>query len=135
MATLTKSKILGTAPYFFVSDINIAIKYYHEILGFSKPGLWGEPPSFAMPSRDNFIIMLKQIENSEQIYPNSRVEESWDAYFWISDADDLFLEFKEKGAIIAYEPCIQELYGIKEFAVKDPDGHIIAFGENVEGKT
>jgi hypothetical protein len=40
---------------------------------------------------------------------------------------------KAKGAMIEYAPCIQENYGMKEFAVRDPDGYILAFGQNWEG--
>lgn len=34
--------------------------------------------------------------------------------------------------MIEYEPCIQGEYDMKEFAVRDPDGHVIAFGQHHE---
>jgi catechol 2,3-dioxygenase-like lactoylglutathione lyase family enzyme len=57
---------------------------------------------------------------------------TWNAYFWVSDAQSLFQEFKNKGAIVAYEPEYMELYGNLEFAIKDPDGYLIAFGQDME---
>lgn len=120
------SKITGSAPYFIVSDLERSLDYYCDVLGFTRPRLWGEPPCFAMPSRDGFILMLSQTEASPQ--PNAVHDGAWDAYFWITDADALFQEFTARGAHVAYEICVQE-YDIKEFAIKDPDGHILAFGQ------
>ena len=39
---------------------------------------------------------------------------------------------KTNGAIIDYEPRIQHEYGMKEFAIQDLDGYIIAFGQGAE---
>lgn len=42
----------------------------------------------------------------------------------------LYEEFAAKGAIIAYEPQIEDMGPMKwkEFAVKDLDGYVIVFG-------
>jgi len=117
----------NTAPFFCVSDFLKSVKYYHEALGFDYPKLWGEPPCFAMLSRDGLVIMLSQTD--KPIVPIQQQGGSWDVYIWINNADALFEEFKNNGATIEYEPRIRELYGMKEFAVKDPDGHVLAFGQ------
>lgn len=122
-------KIIGSAPYFMVSNLGQALDYYCDVLGFERPKLWGEPAYFAMPSRDKFVVMLHEIENSEKpLQLNREVGGGWDAYFWVSDAEALFAEFKSKAALVEYEPEIRE-YEIKEFAVRDLDGHILAFGQ------
>jgi uncharacterized glyoxalase superfamily protein PhnB len=127
-----KPQIRGTAPYFLVKDIHASVDYYHRVLGFTRPKLWGDPPSFAMPCRDGFIVMLKQAEAGMTILPNGSQRGCWDAYFWIEDADALFNEMKANGAVIEYEPCFQDEYDMKELAVRDPDGHILAFGQHWE---
>ena len=113
------SQFVGTAPYFVVRNLVKSIRYYHEALGFNVPKLWGDPPDFAMPVRDGFIFMLKQADQGMSITRNRDQSGFWDAYVWIRDADALFSEFKENGALIEYEPRIQEGYGMKEFAVLD----------------
>lgn len=128
----TATNFKTTAPYFVVRDLSKSIDYYHNALGFSKPALWGAPPSFAMPSREGCIFMLKQAEEGVAITPNRNQSGYWDAYVWVNDVDTLFAEFKKNKAIIDYEPCIQEEYDMKEFAVKDPDGYVIAFGQHHE---
>ncbi len=125
-------QIKGTAPYFMVKNLQASLKYYHEVLGFNMPKVWGEPPTFAMPSRDGFVFMLNQVKAEEEVIPIRKRGGEWDAYIWIQDADSLFAQFRDKGAEIVYEPCIQEDYDMKEFAIGDPDGHVIAFGQNYE---
>ncbi len=122
----------GTAPYFMVCNLEASLAYYHQALGFNMPELWGDPPRFAMPSREGFTFMLHQAEGGADVNTIRDQGGTWDAYIWINDADSLFSKFQEEGAIFEYEPCIQEEYDMKEFAVRDPDGHIIAFGQHYE---
>lgn len=127
------NQIRATAPYFIVKDIHASLEYYNKALGFSCSDIWGDPPGFAMPSREGFIFMLNQAQPDMTILPNGSQKGCWDAYVWIHDADALFAEMKANGATIVYEPCIQE-YEMKEFAVSDPDGYIVAFGQHYEAR-
>ncbi len=128
-----RRQIIGTAPYFVVRDLLKSVDYYHKVLGFSYPELWGEPAEFAMPSRDGFIFMLKEAESGTDITPNKKQTGTWDAYVWINDADALHAEFAANGAMIEYPPQAMHDYGMKEFAIRDVDGYVIAFGEDIEG--
>jgi catechol 2,3-dioxygenase-like lactoylglutathione lyase family enzyme len=120
----------GTAPVLLVRDSFKSSAWYRDVLGFSFDRIWGEPPSFCMPRRDGFIIVLGQPKNADMIRTNDQVEgSSWGAYLWCKDAGKLFREFKSKGAGIAYKPVVRKLYGMKEFAIRDPDGHLLAFGQ------
>ena len=85
-----------------------------------------------MPSREGFIFMLQQGPDGQSITPNRAQEGYWDAYVWIHDADALYAEYKERGAVIDYAPCIRAEYDMKEFAVVDPDGYVLAFGQHHE---
>lgn len=128
---VTQAQLIGCAPYFMVRNLTRALDYYCGVLGFERPQLWGEPATFAMPRRDGFVVMLYQSEQGSEapIYSNSTQAGAWDAYFWVSDAEALFAEFKANDVLVEYEPCIQE-YEIKEFAVRDLDGHVLAFGQH-----
>jgi catechol 2,3-dioxygenase-like lactoylglutathione lyase family enzyme len=126
---MSKKQILQTAAYLMVSDIHAAVKYYTEKLGFKPDRLWGDPPTFAMPKRDDQIVMLSQVPAGEEVIPNSHHEgEYWDVYFWIADADVLFAEFTANGAEIAHKPYNAD-YGVREFWIRDQDSHILAFGQ------
>ena len=62
----------STAPFFLIKDLQASIDYYHRALGFNRPELWGEPPDFAMPSRDGFIVMLRQATPDMRSSPMAR---------------------------------------------------------------
>jgi len=123
-----QKQILQTAAYLMVRDIHTAVEYYTEKLGFKPEQLWGDPPSFAMPKRDGQIIMLSQVPEGGQVISNQENGGAWDAYFWIADADGLFAELMKNGVEIEHEPFNAD-YGVREFWVRDPDGHILAFGQ------
>jgi uncharacterized glyoxalase superfamily protein PhnB len=124
------TRLLGIAPYFLVRDVVKAAEHYRDALGFSIPRYWGEPACFCMPARDGVIVMLSQVSDASIVRPNSQArEDSWDAYVWVKDADALYDEVKGRGAMIEYAPCLQE-YGNREFAVRDLDGYILAFGSD-----
>ena len=134
MADRTERQFVGIAPFFFVADVVTAAAYYRDVLGFTYERLWGKPSRFCMPYRDDLVIMLCQAEDKTLIHPNGGAEESWDAHVWVKDADRLFAEYKSKGARIVYEPLNRELYGNREFAIRDLDGYVIAFGHNIEAR-
>ena len=123
------STIIGSAPHFLVRDIKAAGRYYEEKLGFKIPGYWGDPPVFAMPQRDNFIVMLNQVDRLSP-RPGSE-EETWDAYFWCTGVDDLYAEFRGAGADLIHGPEDQHAYGMREIGVRDLDGYFLVFAEDI----
>lgn len=131
-------QIIGSAPFFLVADVAKAAEYYRDVLGFSYDQLWGDPPEFCMCRRDGFVVMLCQCSKELQNAPNGRITghaETWDAYFWVRDAEALYQEMHEKGTSIVYEPVLREHYDMKEFAVQDLDGYVLAFGQDLPKNT
>ncbi len=124
--------LIGSAPYFNVRDLAASLDYYCDVLGFRRPHLWGEPPTFAMPDRDGFIFMLKQVGSKHEIVPNQKRGGYWDAYVWVRNVRGLYAEFEAKGTKFAYGLTRQHEYDNIEFAVYDPDGYFIAFGQGIE---
>lgn len=118
----------GSAPVFFIQDLHRSLDYYCDILGFERPHLWGDPPNFAMPQREGFIIMLSQPDDPGRIQPKGDI---WDAYFWVSDARKLYEEMTAKGAMISQKLTYKQHYGNLEFIISDPDGYTIAFGQEM----
>jgi predicted enzyme related to lactoylglutathione lyase len=83
-----------------------------------------------MPQRDDFIVMLHQADQ-QPVSPNG-AHNSWDAYFWCIGVDGLHAELAANGAEIVYGPEDQEHYGMREFAIKDIDGYMLAFAEDLD---
>ena len=128
-------KLLRCAPYFPVSNVEQSMTFYLSVLGFRCEYSAGTPLEFAICSRDGLAIMLRKVVEPERIVPNEKQGGTWDVFFWVNDADALHLEFQSKGAEIVYGPLIQEAYHMKEFAVRDADGHVLGFGAALAGNT
>ncbi len=129
---MTKSKIVGSAPILLVKDVVASANYYRDKVGFTYERLWGEPPSFCILWRDNYHLMLSQVEDPKSIVPHYEVvEKMWNVYFWVNDADAIYEELNGRGVKIDYELCDQP-YGCREFGIQDLDGYDIAFGQDIE---
>lgn len=121
-------KVVRGAPYFPVPDVAAIGAHYRDVLGFSCEYSAGSPPEFAVYSRDGSPIMFRRIADPALICPNERQGGTWDVFFWVDDVDGLYEELCRKGAVIVYEPVVQP-YATKEFAVRDPNGYVLGFGQ------
>ena len=102
------SKLLRSAPYFPVADVALSATHYKDVLGFDIEYAAGDPPQFAICSRDGLAIMLRRVSAPDLIRPNESQGGTWDAFFWIVDAIVLHAELVERGAIVVYGPILQE---------------------------
>jgi catechol 2,3-dioxygenase-like lactoylglutathione lyase family enzyme len=120
--------ILRAAPYFPVPDVSAIGAYYRTVFGFECEYSFGSPAEFAVYSRSGSPIMFRRVQNPGLIAPNESQGGTWDVFFWVSDVEALHREFVAKAAVLVYGPTIQD-YGMKEFAVRDPNGYVLGFGQ------
>jgi catechol 2,3-dioxygenase-like lactoylglutathione lyase family enzyme len=125
-------QLLRSAPYFPVVDLEASAAHYERVLGFHRDYVGGTPPQFAILSRDGLAVMLRVVAVPEDIRPNERQGGTWDAFFWVRDARALYEELKGKGADVVYGPLVQEAYQMEEFAVRDLEGYVLGFGQELE---
>lgn len=122
-----------------VENVEKSIDFYSNKLGFEIDFI-GEGPKFAILSRDNFSVMLRQLKESGHTQPNrvpfikagwhTEGQGAWDAYIWIEDADQLYKEFTAK-AISIIKPLQNTEYGNRDFEIEDIDGYILCFGHSI----
>jgi uncharacterized glyoxalase superfamily protein PhnB len=122
----------GIAPYFLVAEVVKAAEYYRDKLGFTIRGYFFEdPPVFAMVGRDDDqTIMLSLIDGGRGGSNRAYKPEGIDAYLWVDDVDALHGAFQRAGADIVAPPQ-SRIYGMKELEVRDLDGYVLCFGEDV----
>jgi catechol 2,3-dioxygenase-like lactoylglutathione lyase family enzyme len=123
------TRLLRSSPYFPVADVAETAAYYEAVLGFAREYVAGEPPQFAICSRDGLAVMLRRVEAPERIRPSEAQGGTWDAFFWVDDVDALHAELVGRGATIVYGPIHQQAYSMRELAVRDGDGHVLGFGQ------
>lgn len=124
--------LLRIAPVLIVRDIVASVKYWQDQVGFETDTLYGEPPNFAMPRRDDITIMLVQAApGTEPPKPNWRcVDKCNQVYIWVDDARQLYDELSNRGAKIDFT-LYDTPWGTREFGIQDLDDHDIAFGQIV----
>lgn len=122
----------GIAPYFLVADVVKAAEYCRARLGFTIRGYFFEdPPVFAKVGRaDDPTIMRSLIEGGRGGSNRAYKPEGIDAYLWVDDIDVLYRAFQSAGADIVAPPQLR-IYGMKELEVRDLDGYVLCFGEDV----
>lgn len=128
MNRTSSSTIVRGAPYFPVGDVAAAGRHYEDVLGFTREYAAGNPPEFAIYSRGGAVVMLRRIDRPERIVPNEAQGGTWDVFCWVDDVHALHAELEANGATIVYPPTVQP-YGMKEFAVRDPNGYVLGFGQ------
>ncbi len=118
-------KLLSHAATVFpVSNMQQSLDYYRDILGFEVTFSWGDPVSYSVLKRDeNIQIHLVLSEHSVMVNKHHN-----SLYVFSYDIDALYAELQSKGAKIIQAIGDRD-YGMRDFDVEDPDGHIIAFGQ------
>jgi catechol 2,3-dioxygenase-like lactoylglutathione lyase family enzyme len=108
-------------PVLTVADVDAAIGFYTEKLGF-KPGFtWGDPTAFAGVNLGGVQVFLKRgVPNPAGI----------EVYFVVDDADALH-EFQRANGVVTLVPPGDREYGLRDYRVRDLDGYELSFGHNI----
>ena len=124
-------QLLRSAPYFPVVNLESAVDQYERVFGFQRVYMGGDPPEFAIVSRDGLSVMLCTVQTTDPIVPNEKQGGTWDVFFWIRNARELHAEMQANGADVVYGPVVQEAYQVEEFAVRDREGYVLGFGQSL----
>lgn len=125
MSEVVESKIKHFSAIFFVSKREQVLDYY------SKLGFWCDY-EMGFVEREGLMMIFHESEKTDAIVPNYPVhgENAVNVYAMVEGIDNLYDEFKAKGALFQYE-LRSNNYQMKEFAIKDPQGYTIGFGESL----
>lgn len=132
---MTKPEISGIAPFFIVKNVQAALKFYQDSLGFdiTFQGPTEDDIFFGIVQRGAAMIMLKDI--SVDPVPNYTRDikkgiARWDAYLHVPDPDALAAEFSSRD--VAFFTSLKDNEGgddgLRGFEIEDADGYILFFG-------
>jgi catechol 2,3-dioxygenase-like lactoylglutathione lyase family enzyme len=121
------AKLTGLAPVLVVPEVQQALDWYRDKLGFDVENWAPAPATYGYARRDGCDIHLAHGETAR---PNHEVVQPdlFDVYLWTDDVEALHAEFGASGADVLHEP-IERPWGMREIRVQDPFGYILAFGE------
>ncbi len=110
-----------------VRDVVASAAFYRDKLGFESVGMWGEPPCFCIVGRQTVTVFLDQARTDGAPPP---LNQYWAAYVYVDDVDAYAAELRGRDVEILRGPEDME-HGCREIDIRDPDGHIIAFGQDL----
>ncbi len=116
----------GIAPQFLVDDLDRAIAYYCDKLGFELD--FNYQSFYASVTRNGFGIHLKHAPKLAADREFRKQNEHLDAYISVSGIRSLFSELEMRGAQVI-KPLEERPWACLDFYVEDPDGYILCFSE------
>ena len=120
------AKLTGIAPQFLVDDLEAAIGYYRDRLGFELDFCYES--FYASVSRNGFSIHVKHAPKTVADRVHRKQNEHLDVHIGVTDAAALHAEFRMRGAVITRQ-LEERPWSCRDFYVEDPDGYILCFSE------
>lgn len=120
--------IAGISPFFVVADLEAALSFYHDRLGFEV--IFRGPaddPFFGIVQRDRAMIMVKCVGVPPLPNHVRELQARWDAYLNVPDPDALAAELAARGVSFSV-PLRDTDDGLRGFELKDADGYVLFFG-------
>lgn len=140
-------KITSITPSLESNALRATIGFYREALGFELADVYPDAEHFTWASmhRDGQVLMFTERNQHGRQVPTAF---TGSLYFRVDDVDALWQTVKthlppepiDWDAVgnqgypphrIAWEPEVFD-YGMKEFAITDPNGYLLRFGEDTQ---
>jgi hypothetical protein len=120
------ARITGIAPQFLVDDLDVAMAYYRDKLGFNIDFCYDS--FYAGVSRDGFAIHLKCAPKTRSDRAHCKENEHLDAYIGVTGVVALHDELRSRGALIT-RSLEARPWSCMDFYVEDSEGYILCFSE------
>jgi uncharacterized glyoxalase superfamily protein PhnB len=129
------STFSSVTPNLIVNDVAASTRFYTEVLGFTiKQTVPDSAPFvFVWLDRDGVPVFLNARPAVAEDYPGAAERPAGGTatmFFIVTDVDGLHRSVA--GAAPILMPLKTQFYGMREFAITDPDGHILTFAQRVE---
>jgi len=124
----------SVTPNLLVQDIDRSMSFYRDVLGFSIKQTVPDaaPFVFVWLERDGVPVFLNDPKAVEKDFPDAPQRAPGGTatlFFVVTDVDGLHARIAPNAKVIM--PLKTQFYGMREFAVEDPDGHILTFAQRV----
>ena len=125
-------------PNLLVASVERSLSFYIDVLGFARGMTVPEPSPFVFASVTSGAveIFFNDAATAVKEYPSFAGKP-------IGATGTLFIELDGSGAIDAFHdrigpnvtvtmPLVTQFYGMREFAITDPDGYVITFAQRAQ---
>ncbi|MEO8680536.1 MAG: glyoxalase superfamily protein [Vicinamibacterales bacterium] len=128
------TRFTSITPNLVVRDVATSTAFYRDVLGFAikETVPAAEPFVFVWLERDGVPVFLNDVKAVVAEHPQmAQVPPGGTATLFIilAGVDEFHDAIKDRAPVVMQLKT--QVYGMREFAVTDPDGHLITFAERV----
>ncbi len=116
-------KFANVRPMLAVKSMDDTILFYRNLLGFECVS---RLEGWAALRKDGVEVMISLPNDHE---PFEKPALTGSLYFNTADVDELWDEIKDKASVVY--PLENFYYGMREFAIRDNNGYILQFGQEI----
>jgi catechol 2,3-dioxygenase-like lactoylglutathione lyase family enzyme len=122
-------------PNLIVADVERSLAFYADVLGFSRGLTVPDAPPFVFGSvtSNTVEVFFNEVVTAVKEYPalaGRPLGASGTMFIEMDDVEAYHASLQGKVTITM--PLVTQWYGLKEFAIVDPDGYLITFAERVQ---
>ncbi|HEU4415705.1 MAG TPA: VOC family protein [Candidatus Angelobacter sp.] len=117
-------KLEAVRPMLAVTSIDDTILFYRNVLGFE---CIGRMDGWAALRKDGVEIMIT-LPNTHEPFEKPMLTGS--IYFNASNVDAMWSQVKDRAQVVY--PLENFFYGMREFAIRDNNGYILQFGQEIK---
>jgi catechol 2,3-dioxygenase-like lactoylglutathione lyase family enzyme len=124
--------VQGAATIVPVRDVAATVAFYVDVLGFERREL-SEDGKYGLVACGEVGVMVLQSGDDAALLATSR---NISIYIWVDGVDAFYHALKSKLDALPQgrvRPPFDQPYGMREFHVKDPDGCLLFFGQEIDG--
>ena len=127
-----------SSVFLYVNDVVRSLEFYNEIVGAQVIQIYNEseggPVSLAILRVGNFSLLLHPQEPHADEFQGQRVGLGIHLQLRVDDVDAFYQHCLDEGAMLAVsgEP-VDQAWGWREFALKDPDGFVWSVYQDKSG--
>jgi lactoylglutathione lyase len=127
----TTVRFEGLTPNLLVADVMASVAFYRDVFGFEVHlKVPDEPPYvFASLKRDGIEFFVNAAAGVVKEFPTLRTGHTSTLFIIVDQVDALFASIKDRAPIAM--PLKDQFYGMREFAVFDPDGYLVTFAQPI----
>jgi lactoylglutathione lyase len=122
-------------PNLLVSSVERGLAFYTDVLGFERGFAVppeGGPLVFASVTSGAIEIFFNDAATAAKEYPalaGKPLGASGTMFIEVSGVDALYERLRSKTPVVL--EIVTQWYGMREFAIADPDGYVITFAERM----
>jgi catechol 2,3-dioxygenase-like lactoylglutathione lyase family enzyme len=122
---------VSATPNLLVSDMAASLAFYRDVLGFqleqSVPDT--APFVFVWLKREGVELFLNDAKPVVSEHTNLRAGNTSTLFVVVNDVDAFHAQLSGRARIVM--GLTDQFYGMREFAILDPDGYLITFAQRI----